>query len=185
VANRHFGKLADVWKHVVLGELLASEQPLRYGETHAGSAAYLMVEDDERRFGVLNFLRVADADPALADTRYAIQLRDLIAPADGAPTYPGSPVLAMLERRSMAEYILCDLDGTSIDDLECWSDRLGLSENVKVVMGDGMITIAARFIDRDSPLKSLAPAHRPGAGRAGNGAVAPHGAPRRAGAPQQ
>lgn len=153
MANRHFGKAADVWKHVVLGELLGLEQPLRYGETHAGSAAYPMVEDDERQFGASNFLRLADAEPVLGNTRYAVNLRKLMAPTGAPATYPGSPLLAMLERRSAAEYILCDLDGTSTKDLERWRDELALSQHVHIVLGDGMTIIGERFLGRG---------HRPG-----------------------
>jgi hypothetical protein len=33
MANHYFGKLADVWKHVVLLEVLNREPPSRYAET--------------------------------------------------------------------------------------------------------------------------------------------------------
>jgi 23S rRNA A2030 N6-methylase RlmJ len=59
MANRHFGKLADVWKHAALAEVLELERPRRYAETHAGSAAYPIVHDTEREFGILRFLQVA------------------------------------------------------------------------------------------------------------------------------
>jgi len=68
MANHHFGKLADVWKHLVLDEVLAEMNPDRYAETHAGSATYPMVDDPERRFGVLGFLDGLASDDALART---------------------------------------------------------------------------------------------------------------------
>jgi 23S rRNA A2030 N6-methylase RlmJ len=37
MANPHFGKLGDVWKHAALAEVLERERPRRYAETHAGS----------------------------------------------------------------------------------------------------------------------------------------------------
>lgn len=74
MANRHFGKLADVWKHGVLVEVLGRESPSRYAETHAGSAAYPMVADDGRRFGVLRFLAKACEYPVLAGSRYRERL---------------------------------------------------------------------------------------------------------------
>lgn len=49
MANRHFGKVADVWKHLPLVEILAVDQPNQYGETHAGSAGYRLVDDSERQ----------------------------------------------------------------------------------------------------------------------------------------
>src|SRR6266851_2245258 len=70
MANRHFGKLSDVWKHAALAEVLEREAPLRYAETHAGSGAYPIVQDGERQFGILRFLDVAARCEVLARCRY-------------------------------------------------------------------------------------------------------------------
>lgn len=78
MVNRHFGKAADVWKHLALAELLAAERPTVYGETHAGSGGYVPVNDPEPRFGVLRFLAVAYGVPVLAGSRYRAQLRRLL-----------------------------------------------------------------------------------------------------------
>jgi hypothetical protein len=83
MANRHFGKLADVWKHAVLAAVAGCEPPHRYAETHAGSAAYPLVHDEERRFGILRFLEVAPRSPVLARSRY----RTLVAPFIGSGAY--------------------------------------------------------------------------------------------------
>jgi 23S rRNA A2030 N6-methylase RlmJ len=53
MANTHFSKLSDVWKHAALAEVLEREPPRRYAETHAGSGAYPIVHDGERQFGIL------------------------------------------------------------------------------------------------------------------------------------
>ena len=45
MANHHFGKFADTWKHLVVNEVLADLRPTRYAETHAGSASYPMIVD--------------------------------------------------------------------------------------------------------------------------------------------
>ena len=66
MANRHFAKLADVWKHLPLVEVLSIERPRRYWESHAGSAVYEMADDAERRYGALTFIEVAALQPALA-----------------------------------------------------------------------------------------------------------------------
>lgn len=39
MANRHFAKLADVWKHLPLVEVLSIERPANYWESHAGHAS--------------------------------------------------------------------------------------------------------------------------------------------------
>ncbi len=51
MANHHFGKFADTWKHLVVNEVLADLRPTRYAETHAGSATYPMIADAEREYG--------------------------------------------------------------------------------------------------------------------------------------
>jgi Ribosomal RNA large subunit methyltransferase D, RlmJ len=115
MANPHFGKLADVWKHAVLTEVIGREAPRRYAETHAGSAAYPMVHDGEREFGILRFLEVAPGSPVLARSRYLA----LVAPFLRGPgaVYPGSALLAMTALGDRCSYLFCDLDPDSAADL--------------------------------------------------------------------
>lgn len=133
MANRHFGKFADVWKHLALVEVLAIERPDRYAETHAGSAAYPMIDDRERRFGIKHFLEAADRLPELARCRY----RALVTPfVDERLVYPGSSLLAMAQLGGGTEYLLCDLDPASVADLRSWAKRL--DTRCEVVSADGM-----------------------------------------------
>jgi 23S rRNA A2030 N6-methylase RlmJ len=59
MANRHFGKAGDVWKHLMLCEVLAALKPTHYAESHAGTGVYDLVRDDERNYGVGHFLEVS------------------------------------------------------------------------------------------------------------------------------
>lgn len=136
MANHHFGKFADVWKHLALAEVVALERPARYAETHAGSAANVMVDDPERRFGVLRFLQVAGESDTLANSRYRALLAQF---GDAGTIYPGSALLAMAELRAGARFLLCDLDPASVADLRAWPSRLGVTR-CEVVRGDGMAT---------------------------------------------
>lgn len=139
MANPYFGNFADVWKHLFLVEVLAHENPVAYAETHAGSAAYPMVSDAERGFGVSYFLQVAPHHEELSRSRYL----ELIAPffQRAEPLYPGSALLAMNALGPDASYLFCDLDGTSTADLSHWARRLGV-EGAEVVQADGMATTA-------------------------------------------
>lgn len=94
MANHHFGNFGDVWKHLALAEVLALERPSRYAETHAGSGSYAMVDDAERRFGVLRFLEVADDTASLRNSRYRALLNQF---GDARGFYPGSALMAMAE----------------------------------------------------------------------------------------
>jgi 23S rRNA A2030 N6-methylase RlmJ len=138
MANRHFAKLADVWKHLPLAEICSIERPDEYWESHAGSARYALVDDPERRFGAARFSDLADSRPALAGSRYVAHLRATNPAPGGLAVYPGSPLLAMLELGAEASYLLCDIDPGSVADLTETSARLGLASRTRVVAGDGI-----------------------------------------------
>jgi 23S rRNA A2030 N6-methylase RlmJ len=140
MANRHFGKIADVWKHAALAEVLEHEPPARYAETHAGSGAYAVVHDGEREFGILRFLEVAPRFPALDQSRYRAVTASYV--EGERDLYPGSALLAMTMLGDASSYLLCDLDPESIADLRRWSRELRL-RNCEVAETDGMAAVAA------------------------------------------
>ena len=147
MSNRHFGNLADVWKHAVLVEVLEREPPGWYAETHAGSGAYAVVHDGEREFGVLRFLEVAPRYAALARSRYRAIAASYVNGDRGL--YPGSALLAMTALGDASSYLLCDLDPESVTDLRRWSRELGL-RSCKVAQTDGMAAVAA-LLDGKAP----------------------------------
>lgn len=138
MANRHFGKFADVWKHLVVDEVLALTRPARYAETHAGSAAYPMVQDAERRFGVLGFLDGLSSSRALATAAFPRVVRGFV--EGERSTYPGSALQAMTLLGDESEYLLCDTDPVSAGDLRAWSGRLELT-SCEVAQRDGMAAV--------------------------------------------
>jgi 23S rRNA A2030 N6-methylase RlmJ len=146
VANRHFAKLADVWKHLPMAEILAIERTLAYWETHAGNASYPTVEDAERQYGAVRVFNVAASFPALARSAYIKHLRALN-PSGYLTCYPGSPLLGMLELGNEASYLFCDLDSSSVADLEGAASRLELRAKAQVVEGDGMSALHAALRD--------------------------------------
>jgi 23S rRNA A2030 N6-methylase RlmJ len=149
MANRHFGKLSDVWKHAALAEVLEREPPRRYAETHAGSGAYPIVHDRERQFGILRFLDVATRSEVLTRSRYRAIAASWLG---GRGLYPGSALLAMTVLGDASSYLLCDLDPVSAADLRRWARELSLHD-CEVAETDGMAAVAA-WLDR--------PADRPG-----------------------
>jgi 23S rRNA A2030 N6-methylase RlmJ len=142
MANRHFGKIADVWKHAALAEVLEREPPGWYAETHAGSGAYPIVRDREREFGILRFLEVAPRSAVLARSRYRAITTSYVKGDRGL--YPGSALLAMTMLGDASSYLLCDLDQESTTDLRRWSRELGL-HHCEVADTDGMAAVAARL----------------------------------------
>lgn len=136
--NRHFGKFADVWKHLVVDEVLECGKPARYAETHAGSGAYAMTHDAERQHGVLGFLEVLSSSRVLSTAAFS-----QVTPAfvkGQPPQYPGSALQAMTLLEDQCAYLLCDMDPVSVDDLRAWSRRLNLS-HCEVAQRDGMTAV--------------------------------------------
>lgn len=168
MANRHFGKLGDVWKHLPLCEVLAQERPALYAETHAGSAAYTPIDDAERCYGVHRFRAAARRDPVLAGSRHAGHLARTLGGRDPSPRdrpaltqealVPGSPLLAMLELGASSRYVLCDMDPLSTGDLSSWAARLDLADRVSVITGDGMAAVAAKVLGGSRASSSAASA---------------------------
>jgi 23S rRNA (adenine2030-N6)-methyltransferase len=143
MANPHFGQIGDVWKHLVLGDLLDRMRPARYWETHAGAGTYLLDRAWEREYGVYTLVREAPRAPALERSRYLWLVRTL-PPGDGdRPRYPGSARLAMEVLAGGATYLLCDLDAASVADLTRSARELDLADLVRVERADGITTIRA------------------------------------------
>ena len=154
MANRHFGKFADVWKHLVLDEVLARHRPERYAETHAGSAAYPMVRDAERGYGVAGFLDAMPASGALASAAFPGLVSGFLARKPAL--YPGSALQAMTLLGDACAYLLCDTDPASAEDLRRWASRLGLSR-CEVVQRDGMSAVEAWLGDRHRTVVHIDP----------------------------
>ncbi|MGZ8629562.1 MAG: 23S rRNA (adenine(2030)-N(6))-methyltransferase RlmJ [Actinomycetota bacterium] len=143
MANPHFGKIGDVWKHLVLGDLLDRLRPARYWETHAGSGTYPLDRMWEREYGVFTLLREAPRAPAIDASRYVWLVRTLPPGDDEQPRYPGSARLAMEVLGDTATYLLCDLDPGSVADLIRTARELDLADLVRVERADGLATIWA------------------------------------------
>jgi 23S rRNA A2030 N6-methylase RlmJ len=155
MANRHVGRLADIFKHLVLADLLDVQRPTLYAETHAGNAVYpeqapspgtVPAPRDpvtERVHGVARFLDAMGRDPRLGDSAYGGILREHAA---GSATIPGSPAVAMGVLRDHATYLLCDVDSDSTADVERWAVTVGLGDRVATVTADGMRAVGRRVL---------------------------------------
>src|SRR5262245_37515414 len=109
MANRHFGKIGDIWKHLPLAEILFIEKPKQYWETNAGSAQYALTHSMERDYGIFYFYEHAVRSDTLQLSKY-FQLLDRVDKKDGFPKiFPGSTYIAMSLLDSNAEqFIFCD-----------------------------------------------------------------------------
>ena len=153
MANPHFANIGDVWKHLLLTEVISCLRPGHYVETHAGSAMYRLVEDAERGLGAeLLSSGSAAAEPLLSGP-YRQHILEFAHRAE--PSYPGSPLLAMLLLGGACRYVFCDTDPASVADLRAARDRLRLQDNVVVIHGDGLAETAALLQARALDAASL------------------------------
>jgi 23S rRNA A2030 N6-methylase RlmJ len=141
MANPHFANLGDVWKHLLLTEIISWLRPEQYVETHAGSATYRVIDDVERGLGAKMFLSASSEVEPLRSGPYR---RHILEFARGdEPSYPGSPLLAMMLLGQRCRYVFCDTDPASVAELRAARERVGLRDKVRVIHGDGLAETAA------------------------------------------
>lgn len=143
MANTHYGRLGDVWKHLPLAEVLHRTEPREYWETHAGSARYPLPAvgaDWTRDFGVHRFAEHAVGDGSLGDSAYARLLGGSLRGDD--PHYPGSSTQAMRLLGAHARYVFCDTDPVSVRSLQVEVEGSGLTDWAEVHRGDGLARVA-------------------------------------------
>jgi 23S rRNA (adenine2030-N6)-methyltransferase len=142
MANIHYARIGDVWKHLPLAEVLGIERPGRYWESHAGSSSYPLTRSPERDYGVFLFLERAGRSSALKGSTY-LRLLDLCERGRTPQTYPGSPLIAMqLLGDAGGRFVFCDLDGASLATIAEDTRALGIpSRHVRLVPGDGVSTL--------------------------------------------
>jgi 23S rRNA A2030 N6-methylase RlmJ len=121
MANQHYGRIGDVWKHLPLAEILAIHKKAEYWESHAGSTRYPLTRSWQRDFGVFHFLASSKQSPLLGASRY----RHLLSRCAGF--YPGSCAIAMRTLGTSCNYLLCDTDPESVRSLAESASELGIT----------------------------------------------------------
>ena len=66
----HFGKQADVFKHVILCEVLKREKPDLYVETSSACAEYMLSNSLEQQYGICYFLNNVSEYNEFTDLNY-------------------------------------------------------------------------------------------------------------------
>jgi 23S rRNA (adenine2030-N6)-methyltransferase len=146
MANVHYAKIGDVWKHLPLAEVLRIERPTRYWESHAGSSTYPLTRSPERDYGLFLFLERAGSSAALEGSAYR-RLLYLRGRGRTLQTYPGSPRIAMELLGDAAEFVFCDLDGQSLATIAQDARALGVpAGRVRLLHGDGVSALVDELV---------------------------------------
>ncbi|MCF2687820.1 hypothetical protein I6E64_01880 [Bacteroides fragilis] len=145
----HFGKQADVLKHLLLCELLRIEKPQVYVETNAACAQYALERTPEQEYGIYHFLKRAEAaekeciperteyyhpQEALRRSFYYQQESE----AMQANRYIGSPGLAMNILGDTARYIFFDIESEPLENVSQYAGTKGLKECITLFNRDSI-----------------------------------------------
>lgn len=115
----HYGKQADVFKHLVLCEVLNNEIPTVYIDTNSASAVHQLEHTPEQDYGIYHFLQSASVTDKLKDSLYY----RLESGAMLKGCYYGSPALAMKVMRENAnKYYFFDLESKSLENIRAFAD---------------------------------------------------------------
>ena len=123
----HYGKQADVFKHLVLCEVLHNEKPVIYIDTNSASAMYQLEHTPEQDYGIYHFLRKASTNYKLENSHYF----KLESEAMQKGCYYGSPALAMKVLGNNAnKYYFFDLERKSLDNVDWFAKQEHLDSQI-------------------------------------------------------
>lgn len=115
----HFGKQPDVFKHLVLCEILHNEKPQIYVETNSACAIYTMTHTPEQEYGIYHFLKKAINDSTLKKSLYYQLEYKYMKKED----YLGSPALAMkVLNNDIKKYLFFDLEKAALENIESFAN---------------------------------------------------------------
>ncbi|MGD8777510.1 MAG: hypothetical protein PVH88_00935 [Ignavibacteria bacterium] len=134
----HFGKQADVWKHLALCEVITNEKPQVYIETNSANSDYSLDNTPEQQYGIYNFIDKASNYERLYKSKYF----DLESVALTKNKYLGSPGLAMsLLGKSFGQFIFFDIETAPLINITEFANRNDLSNNIKTINQDSVIGV--------------------------------------------
>lgn len=126
-AYTHYGKQADVFKHLVLCEVLNNEMPTVYIDTNSASAAYWLRHTPEQDYGIYHFLQNASVNDKLKDSLYYRLESDAVLKG----CYYGSPALAMeVVRENADKYYFFDLESKALKNVKDFAEHEHLDNRI-------------------------------------------------------
>ena len=139
-----------------MAQLLQTQAPAAYWESHAGAADYELTHSLARNYGAYYFFHNVHRSERLLRTPYYEILRSLASGVDEPRTYPGSPLIAMrMLKDSASRFLFCDVDQDSLSTIHRRADELKLAARVETDQGNGVTTLG-----REISVRSLADAPR-------------------------
>ena len=141
----HAGNVGDVWKHVVLIEVLRRARELgavSYVESHAGEGEYALGPTGEWTEGIGRLWQAAAGAESDAEAdavhRYTALCRSLGSGAARPERYPGSPLLARTVLGPEAELTLFEREAEACERLRA---VLGEGATTQIISADGLAAL--------------------------------------------
>ncbi|QJE30017.1 hypothetical protein HHO38_17725 [Parabacteroides distasonis] len=135
VAYTHFGKQPDVFKHLILCEVLHNEKPQVYVETNSACAIYTMTRTPEQEYGIYHFLNEVIKDSTLNNSLYYQLENENMANGN----YLGSPALAMkVLNNHVQEYLFFDLEESALENIESFAAHQTIIPPIKTFNCDSI-----------------------------------------------
>lgn len=123
----HYGKQADVFKHLVLCETLKNEMPTVYIDTNSANAVYTLDHTPEQDYGIYHFLQNASLNRKLKDSLYCKLESDAVL----KDRYYGSPALAMKVIGGYADkYYFFDLESKALKNVKSFAESEHLDNRI-------------------------------------------------------
>jgi len=131
----HFGKQADVWKHLSLCEVMVSEQPQIYIETNSAGSGYSLDNTPEQRYGIYSFLEKAPDYKELLNSKYF----ELESMAIKDNKYLGSPGLAMsILGNTVDKFIFFDIEESPLDNIARFARQNQIADKTETINRDSV-----------------------------------------------
>lgn len=123
----HYGKQADVFKHLVLCEVLNNETPAVYIDTNSACAVYQLGHTPEQEYGIYHFLQKAPFHDKLESSCYYKLENEAV----DKGCYYGSPALAMkIVGEDDKKYYFFDLESKPLENIKNFARQEHLENRI-------------------------------------------------------
>jgi 23S rRNA (adenine2030-N6)-methyltransferase len=134
----HFGKQADVWKHLSLCEVMIQEQPSIYIETNSACSDYSLSNTPEQQYGIYHFVETASDYKDLFKSSYF----ELECSVMKQNKYLGSPGLAMRILGTITDKLFFfDIEPESLNTIAEFAAQNHIADKIETINRDSVIGV--------------------------------------------
>ena len=134
----HFGKQADVWKHLSLCKVMINELPSIYIDTNSACSDYCLSNTPEQQYGIYHFIDKASDYKDLFKSSYF----ELERSAMKQNKYLGSPGLAMRILGTITDkFFFFDIEPESLNTIAEFAVQNHIADKTETINRDSVIGV--------------------------------------------